>query len=55
MIVGLLCCPIVGIVLGVLSLRDAKRYNNAPTLGYLAIALSLVGIIWSLVVSLAWR
>jgi len=55
MIVGLICCPIVGIVLGVLSLRDAKRYNNSPTLGYLAIALSVVGIAWSLAISLAWR
>jgi hypothetical protein len=44
-VIGFLCCAIVGIVLGVLSIRDAKRFGNAPTLGYVAIALSIVNVV----------
>jgi hypothetical protein len=55
MIVGVICCPIVGIVLGVLSIRESKRFNGSPTLGYFAIALSVIGVIWSLTVGLKYR
>ncbi len=55
MIVGLICCPIVGIVFGILSIRDARRFSNSPTLGYVAIGLSIVGFIWSLTVGLRYR
>jgi hypothetical protein len=44
-VIGFLCCAVVGIVLGVLSIRDAKRFGNSPTLGYVAIALSILNII----------
>ena len=54
MIVGLICCPLVGIVLGVLSIRDAKRFNNSSTLGYLAIGLSAIGFICSLTLALKY-
>lgn len=51
-VIGFFCCPIVGIVLGVLSIRDAKKFGGAPTLGYIAIAVSLVsmviGAIWGI-------
>ncbi|SCL39974.1 hypothetical protein GA0070624_6754 [Micromonospora rhizosphaerae] len=50
-VVGLLCCGILGIVFGYLSIRDAKRFGKSPTLGYVAIALSVINIIASAI----WR
>ena len=50
---GLICCGILGIIFGVLSIQDAKRHNKRPVLGYVAIGLSvlniLVNLIWWLV------
>ncbi len=45
LIIGLLCCGILGIIFGVLSLRDARRFHNSPVLGWLAIGLSVVNIL----------
>lgn len=47
LIIGLLCCGLLGIVLGVLSLRDARRFHRSPVLGWLAIGLSVVNILVS--------
>ncbi|MEH0973035.1 DUF4190 domain-containing protein [Micromonospora sp. CPCC 205546] len=44
-VVGLLCCGILGIVFGYLSIRDAKRSGQSPVLGYLAIAFGVLNII----------
>ncbi|MGC5330151.1 hypothetical protein [Micromonospora sp. DT62] len=44
-ILGLLCCGILGIVFGYLSIRDAKRFGQSPVLGYLAIAFGVLNII----------
>ncbi|MFG1775409.1 DUF4190 domain-containing protein [Micromonospora sp. NPDC049051] len=46
-ILGLLCCGILGIVFGYLSIRDAKRFGQSPVLGYLAIAFGVLNIIGS--------
>ena len=46
-IVGLICCGILGIVFGVLSIRDAKRYGRSQALGWVAIVLSAINIITS--------
>lgn len=46
-VVGLVCCGILGIVFGYLSIRDAKRFGKSPVLGWVAIALSIVNIIAS--------
>ncbi len=48
-VIGLICCGILGIVFGWLSIRDAKRYGNSPTLGYVAIAVSVINIVVSAV------
>ncbi len=48
-VTGLLCCGILGIVFGWLSLRDAKRYGQSPVLGYLSIAFGVLNIVASLV------
>jgi hypothetical protein len=44
-VLGFFCCAIVGIVLGALSLREAKRFNQSPVLGYVAIAVSVLQVI----------
>ena len=44
-VLGLICCGILGIVFGYLSIRDAKRYGESPVLGYLAIAFGVINII----------
>ena len=46
--VGLICCWPAGIVLGILSINEAKKNNKQPTLGYIAIAVSVLGIIWNI-------
>ncbi|WP_320066431.1 DUF4190 domain-containing protein [Micromonospora sp. RTGN7] len=46
-VLGLICCGILGIVFGYLSIRDAKRYGQSPVLGYVAIALGVINIIGS--------
>ncbi|PZG16872.1 hypothetical protein C1I95_16630 [Micromonospora craterilacus] len=48
-VTGLLCCGILGIVFGWLSVRDAKRYAKSPVLGYLAIAFGVLNIVVSLI------
>jgi hypothetical protein len=51
-VIGLCCCPIVGIVLGFLALQEAKKAGKPPTLAYIAIALSIVSAITGAVLSL---
>ncbi|WP_200206483.1 DUF4190 domain-containing protein [Micromonospora coerulea] len=46
-VLGLICCGILGIVFGYLSVRDAKRFGQSPVLGYLAIAFGVINIIGS--------
>jgi hypothetical protein len=45
LIIGLICCGPAGIVLGVLSLNQAKQHGTSQTLGWVAIVLSALGII----------
>jgi hypothetical protein len=46
--VGLICCVPAGIVLGILSILEAKKYGKQPTLGYIAIAASVLGVVWNI-------
>ncbi|WP_229400654.1 DUF4190 domain-containing protein [Micromonospora okii] len=50
-VLGLICCGILGIVFGYLSVRDARRYGKSPVLGYLAIALGVINIIGSVILN----
>jgi hypothetical protein len=54
-VIGFLCCPLVGIVFGVLSINQAKKNQNSPTLGYVAIALSIVSLIIAIIYQVAFR
>jgi hypothetical protein len=46
-IVGLLCCGILGVIFGALSLRDAGRYRNTRVIGVIAIVVSILSMIGS--------
>ncbi|MET7877130.1 DUF4190 domain-containing protein [Micromonospora profundi] len=46
-VLGLICCGILGVIFGYLSIRDARRYGQSPVLGYLAIAFGVINIIGS--------
>jgi hypothetical protein len=46
-VVGLCCCGILGVVFGALSIREARRRGKSPVLGYVAIAVSALNIIFS--------
>ncbi|MGC5030125.1 DUF4190 domain-containing protein [Micromonospora sp. DT229] len=48
-VTGLLCCGILGIVFGWLSIRDARRFRQSPVLGYVAIGLGVLNIVLSLI------
>ncbi|GAA3759717.1 DUF4190 domain-containing protein [Micromonospora maritima] len=49
-VLGLLCCGILGIVFGWLSIRDARRNGKSQVLGWLAIAFGVVNIVASAIV-----
>lgn len=51
-VIGLCCCGILGIVFGILSINSAKRHNNSPTLGYIAIAVSVLNIVVGIILRL---
>lgn len=51
-IAGLLCCGILGVLLGSLSLRDASRYDSSRVIGVIAIAVGALGTISAAVVLL---
>ncbi len=44
-IIGGLCCGLIGIIFGTLSILQAKKWGNSPVLGYIAIAVALVNIV----------
>jgi hypothetical protein len=49
-ILGLLCCGILGIIFGYLSIRDARRFGKSPVLGWIAIAVGVLNIIGSAII-----
>jgi hypothetical protein len=44
-VLGLLCCGILGIIFGALSLQEANRRGSSRTLGYLAIGAGVLNIL----------
>lgn len=44
-VVGLLCCGPAGIVLGIVSILQARKQGTAITLGIVAIVASVIGMI----------
>jgi hypothetical protein len=54
-VIGLICCAPAGIVLGVLAIQQAKQNGKPPTLGYVAIAASVLQIIVGIIYQVAIR
>ncbi|MGI5523831.1 DUF4190 domain-containing protein [Micromonospora sp. CA-259024] len=50
-VLGLICCGILGIIFGYLSIRDARRYGQSPLLGYLAVVFGVINIIGGAILS----
>jgi hypothetical protein len=48
LIIGLICCGPAGIVLGILSINQAKQHGSSPTLGWIAVVVSALGMIWNI-------
>lgn len=42
-VIGLICCPLVGIIFGVLSIVEANKWGKPKTLGIIAIVASVAG------------
>jgi hypothetical protein len=53
--IGLICCWPAGVVLGALSIWQARKYGSSPTLGYVAIGLSVLNLVVSLIYLVAIR
>jgi hypothetical protein len=54
-VIGLICCPILGVVFGILSMNEAKKVGKPNTLGIIAIVASALNIIGSIVYYTAIR
>ncbi len=52
-IIGAVCCPILGIVFGVLGLQESKRVGKPPTLAYVALGVSAANILLNIVLAAA--
>lgn len=48
-IIGAICCLPVGIILGILAVREAKRTGKPPTLGYIALIVSAISLVWTII------
>lgn len=48
-VLGLICCPVLGVVFGVLSMNEAKKAGKPNTLAILAFVASAINIIIGIV------
>jgi ABC-type uncharacterized transport system permease subunit len=46
-IIGGICCGILGIVFGILSIMQARKFNHSPVLGWIGIVIGVLNIIGS--------
>jgi hypothetical protein len=44
-IIGGLCCGIIGLIFGILSIAQAKKWGNTQALGWIAIVIGVLNII----------
>lgn len=52
LIIGLICCSPAGIVLGILSVNQAKQHGSSPTLGYVAVVVSSIALVFGVIYGL---
>ena len=48
-IIGVVCCAPRGIVFGLQSLMDARKNHKSPTIGYVALGLSVISLIANII------
>ncbi|GAA4688855.1 hypothetical protein [Phytohabitans rumicis] len=48
-VLGLICCPILGVVFGVLSLQESKKAGKPPTLAYVAFAAAALNLVFGII------
>jgi hypothetical protein len=48
-IIGGLCCGILGLIFGGLSIMQAKRWGQSPVLGWIAIVIGVLNIVGGVV------
>lgn len=50
-IITAICCGIVGLIFGILSIMQARKWGKSPVLGWIAIVISVLnilgGIVWN--------
>ena len=51
-IIGGLCCGILGLIFGALSIAQAKKWGQSPVLGYIGIVIGLLNIVGGIVYNL---
>jgi hypothetical protein len=54
-VLGLICCGLLGIVFGILSMNEAKKVGKPNTLGIIAIACGVLNIVGGIVYQVAVR
>jgi putative Ca2+/H+ antiporter (TMEM165/GDT1 family) len=48
-VLGLICCPILGVVFGVLSMQEAKKAGKPNTLAIIAFVASAINVVFGIV------
>ncbi len=48
-IIGGICCGILGLIFGALSVMQAKKWGKSPVLGYIGIVIGVLTIIGGIV------
>ncbi len=54
-VLGLICCGVLGIVFGILSMNSAKQNGKPQTLGIIAIACGVLNILGGIIYQVAIR
>jgi hypothetical protein len=48
-IIGGICCGILGLIFGVLSIMQAKKWGQSPVLGYIGVVIGVLNIVGGIV------
>lgn len=48
-VTAICCCGLLGLIFGYLSMKEAKARGKSPVLGYIAMGLGVLGLIWNII------
>ena len=48
-IITAICCGLIGLIFGILSIMQARKWGNSPVLGWIAIVIAVLNIIGGIV------